>query len=141
VLAGSAAGASDAAPSPQPVIETRQQGFKKMGAAMKAIVEQLRSATPDNAKMAAAAQVIASGSQEALQWFPAGTGPDAGVETDALAFIWQDRAKFDSLADKLLPETKALVAATSGTDVPAIRTQVKVVADICSTCHKSFRAD
>lgn len=141
VLTANVAGASDPAPSPQAVIETRQQGFKKMGAAMKALVEQLKSAAPDSAKMADAAQVIASGSQQALQWFPAGSGPDAGVDTDALAYIWEDRTKFDSLANKLIPETKALVTAASGTDVPAIRTQVKAVAEICSTCHKSFRAD
>ena len=140
VLATSIAAASDPAGGTA-VIETRREGFKKMGAAMKAIVEQLKSATPDTARITAAAQVIAAGAPEVPQWFPAGTGPEAGAETDALPHIWEDRAKFDSLANKLIPETKTLLTATAGGDISAIRTQVKVVADVCSTCHKSFRAD
>jgi cytochrome c556 len=112
-----------------------------MGAAMKALTLQLKSATPDNAEMTKAANTIAGGAQSALQWFPAGTGPEAGIETDALPHIWEDRAKFDSLANKLVPETKTLVTTVAGKDVAAIRTQVKAVADVCSSCHKSFRAD
>jgi cytochrome c556 len=141
VLGAGAVDASDPTASPTAVIETRQQGFKKMGAAMKALVEQLKSPTPDNAKMTAAVQAIAAGSPEIPQWFPAGSGPEAGVDTDALPHIWEDRAKFDSLANKLVPETKTLVATVSGNDVAAIRTQMKAVADVCSSCHKSFRAD
>jgi cytochrome c556 len=142
-LAVGNAGASDPAesPSPQTVIETRQAGFKKMGAAMKAIVEQLKSDAPDNARMAAAAQVISSGAETQLRWFPAGSGAEAGVETDALPHIWKDRAKFDSIANQLIPAAKTLATAMSGNDLAAIRAQVKIVADTCATCHRSFRAD
>ena len=108
---------------------------------MKALTEQLKSAAPDAAKMAAAAQAIGTGAEAQLQWFPAGSGPEAGAETDALPHIWKDREKFDSLANKLIPETKALTAAIASNDVPAIRTQLKTVADVCSSCHRSFRAD
>lgn len=141
VLGAGAAGAADPAGSAQAVVATRQQGFKKMGASMKALVEQLKSATPDTAKMTAAVQSIAAGSPEIAHWFPVGSGPEAGVDTDALPHIWEDRAKFDSLATRLIPETKILVTTVSGNDMAAIRTQMKAVADICSTCHKSFRAD
>jgi cytochrome c556 len=142
-LAAGSAGASDPddSPSPQTVIETRQAGFKKMGAAMKAIIEQLKSDAPDNARMAAAAHVISSGAETQLRWFPTGSGAEAGVETDALPHIWKDRAKFDSIANQLIPASKTLAAAVSGSDPAAIRAQAKVVADICSTCHRSFRAD
>lgn len=128
-------------PAPQTVIETRQKGFKKMGAAMKAIVDQLKSDAPDGARMTAAAQAISSGAQELPGWFPAGSGGEAGVETDALSHIWQDRAKFDSLTHRLIAESKALAAALSGGDIATARTQAKVVGDACSTCHRSFRAD
>jgi cytochrome c556 len=142
MTAGSA-GASDPADalSPQSAIETRQQGFKKMGAAMKAIVDQLKTDAPDTARMAAASQVIASGAEAQLRWFPAGSGAEAGLETDALPHIWKDRAKFDSIAHRLIPEAKNLAAALSGNDMAAVRAQVKVVGDICSSCHRSFRAD
>ncbi len=106
----SAASAGAAAPedaaSPQAVIETRQASLKKMGAAMKAIVEQLKSDAPDNARMAAAVQVISTGAEALPRWFPAGSGAEAGIETDALPYIWKDRAKFESLANRLVPETK-----------------------------------
>jgi cytochrome c556 len=132
---------AQATPSPQTVIETRQAGFKKMGAAMKAIVEQLKSAAPDNARMVAAADAIHSGAQAQLSWFPDGTGPEAGMQTDALPYIWKERAKFDSLANRLIGEVKTLSTALSGNDLAAVRAQVKVVSDACSTCHRSFRAD
>jgi cytochrome c556 len=135
------ASTADNASSPQTVIETRRATFKKMGAAMKAIVEQLKSDAPDSARMVAAAQVISAGAEELPRWFPAGTGPEAGVETDALPYIWQERAKFDSLVNRLLPESKTMVAAISGKDLAAIKAQVKAVSEVCSTCHHSFRAD
>jgi cytochrome c556 len=142
-LAAGSASASDSAgsSSPQVIVETRQAGFKKMGAAMKVIVEQLKSEAPDLARIATAAQVISSGAEAQLRWFPDGSGAEAGVETDALPHIWKDRAKFDSIAGQLLPASKNLAATLPGGDLAAIRTQVKVVADVCSACHRSFRAD
>jgi cytochrome c556 len=142
-LTGASAGASapEGSESLQTVIEMRQQGFKKMGAAMKAIIDQLKSAAPDNARMTAAAQAISSGAGEQFSWFPAGSGADDGMETDALPHIWEDRAKFDSIANQLISESKKLVVAMSGTDPAAARAQAKVVGDVCATCHRSFRAD
>jgi cytochrome c556 len=137
-LTAGLAGASD---PPQSTIQTRQAGFKKMGAAMKLIVAQLKTDAPDTAQIAAATQVIRSGAEAALQWFPTGSGPDAGSDTDALAYIWQERAKFDALANRLVTESKTLTAAASANDVAALRSQVKAVGEICSTCHHSFRAD
>jgi cytochrome c556 len=135
------AGASDpeTASTPQATIETRQAGFKKMGAAMKLIVTQLKSDAPDSAQIATATQVIRSGAEAALHWFPAGSGPEAGSDTDALPYIWQERAKFDALANRLAAESKTL--ASSATDLAALRSQVKVVGEVCSSCHRSFRAD
>jgi cytochrome c556 len=143
VLTAGNAGASDpkSSQSPQALIETRQATFKKMGAAMKAIVEQLKSDAPDNAKMVAAAQVISAGAEQLPRWFPAGSGAEAGIDTDALPYIWKDRAKFESLANRLIPESKNMAAALSGKDLAAVRTQVKALAEVCSTCHHSFRAD
>lgn len=143
VLASGAAGASGPNPSasPQAVIETRQQGFKKMGAAMKAISEQLKTDAPDTAKIAAAAQVIDAGAQQVPRWFPAGSGADAGMDTDALPHIWKDAAKFETIANRLIAESKHLTAVASGGDLAAVKTQAKAVGDTCSACHRSFRAD
>lgn len=130
-----------AAPAAPDVIQTRQAGFKKMGAAMKLITEQLKSDAPDLAKLTAAAQAISTGAHEQPAWFPAGSGPEAGVDTDALPHIWQDAAKFTALSNQLGVESGNFSTAVASNDLAAIRTRFKALADVCSTCHKSFRAD
>ncbi len=98
---GSAAASDSSDTSVQAVIEVRQAGFKKMGAAMKSIAAELKTDAPDLTKMTAAAQVIALGAKEQPAWFPAGSGPESGLETDALAHIWKDTAKFATLSSQL----------------------------------------
>lgn len=127
--------------TPKMTIETRQQGFKKMGAAMKAIVDELKTSAPDIAKLSAASEVLSTSAPLVPNWFPAGSGPQAGIETDALPFIWKDSAKFAATAKQLVEESKKLVVMTSQTDVAAIKLQAKAVGDTCSSCHRSFRAD
>lgn len=134
------ASAEDAA-TPQATIEARQEGFKKMGAAMKAITEQLKGDAPNAATLAASMQAIAAGAEKVSQWFPAGSGADAGVETDALPNIWTDRAKFDSMTKELGVEVKSLSASIATSDLAGMRAQLKRTAGACSTCHRSFRAD
>jgi cytochrome c556 len=142
LLAVGVAAASDSGDtSVQAVIEARQAGFKKMGAAMKSIATELKTDAPDLAKLTAPAQAIALGAKEQPAWFPAGSGPESGLETDALAHIWKDGAKFGSLSTQLGIESGKLTSALAGQDVAAVRTQFKVLADVCATCHKSFRAD
>jgi cytochrome c556 len=136
-----ASGVVLASPSAQDVIEARQSGFKKMGAAMKAISEQLKSGAPDLAKITVAAQAISAGAREQPSWFPAGTGPESGLQTDALAHIWKDTSKFTALSGQLGTESGNFTTAVATGDPTAIRTQFKVLSEVCSTCHKSFRAD
>lgn len=138
---GSAVASEVAASSMQDIIETRRSGFKKMGAAMKSIAEQFKTDAPDLVKITAAAQVISAGVRDQPGWFPAGSGPESGIETDALPHIWQDTAKFAALSHQLGVESGNFASAVAGKDVAAIRTQFKVLAEVCSTCHKSFRAD
>jgi cytochrome c556 len=141
IAIGAAIAGEAESPSAQDVIDARQSGFKKMGAAMKAIAEQLKSGAPDLAKITVAAQAVGVGAREQPSWFPAGTGPESGLQTDALAHIWKDTSKFTALSGQLGTESGNLTAAAAAGDLTAIRTQFKVLSDVCSTCHKSFRAD
>lgn len=138
---GSAIASEVTAPSAQDVIDARRSGFKKMGAAMKSIAEQLKTATPDLAKMTAAAQAIDAGARNQPSWFPAGSGPESGLETDALPHIWQDTSKFAALSSQLGAESGKFTTAITSKDIAIIRTQFKALSEVCSTCHKSFRAD
>ncbi len=140
-MATAIADGADDATSPRTVIEARRATLKKMGAAMKAIVEQLKTDAPDNGRMATAAQFISSNAPQLAGWFPAGTGPESGADTDALSYIWKERGKFDSLAERLVSESKTLTTVLAAGDLAAIKTQAKVLAETCSSCHHSFRAD
>lgn len=139
VLAGSLA--AGAGPSADAVIATRVAGFKKMGGAMKALNGELKSGTPAPATMLAAAQTIAETARAQGRLFPAGSGPAAGVKTDALPAIWSDRATFDAQMAKLVVESDKLVAVTKSGNAAAIGVQAKATGAVCGACHRQFRAN
>jgi cytochrome c556 len=139
------AGPLTAAPAPSPTakaaIAARQAGYKKMGAAMKALNDQLKSSAPVKATLVAAAQTLATTAREQPRLFPAGSGPTAGVPTDALPNIWTDRATFDGQMAKLIAESGKLVSIVNGGNADAIRAQAKATGATCAACHRQFRAD
>jgi cytochrome c556 len=135
------AAAPAAAPSPQAAIAARQAGFKKMGAAMKALNDQLKSGAPAKDVMENAARTVALTAREQAKLFPAGSGASAGVKTDALPNIWTDRATFDALMGRLATESGKLQAVTGGGDAAAIGAQAKATGAACGACHRQFRAD
>ncbi|TPG47167.1 c-type cytochrome [Sphingomonas glacialis] len=139
VLAGSLA--AGAGPSTDAVIATRVAGFKKMGGAMKALNDQLKSGAPVKATMVAAAQTIAENARAQGKLFPAGSGPAAGVKTDALPNIWTDRATFDAQMAKLVTAADKLVAVANSGDAAAIGAQAKATGAVCGGCHRQFRSN
>lgn len=139
VLAATGATLAVAA-SPAETIAARQANFKKMGGAMKVIKDEL-SGGADKAKMVGAARTIAAVARAQGPLFPKGTGPGAGVKTDALPAIWTDRATFDGHAKKLIAEADKLVAVAGSGNAAAVGAQFKVVGGTCGGCHKAFRAD
>lgn len=122
-------------------IAERQDGFKKMGKAMKAFRNQLRSDTPDTLALVPEAEILVLYSQQMAGWFPAGSGPESGVDTDALPYIWKNTAKFDKLVSSFEPAASSLLRAAKGADLDGIKKSLFAVKDICSDCHDSFRAD
>ena len=140
-MTGTLAAAPAAAPSPQAAVAARQAGYKKMGAAMKALNDQLKSDAPAKPAMVAAARTIALTAREQSKLFPAGSGPASGLKTDALPAIWTDRATFDGQMARLVTESGKLLAAANGGNATAIRAQVKATGATCSACHRQFRAD
>lgn len=140
-LSLAATGASLAiAASPADTIAARQANFKKMGGAMKVIKDELAGGA-DKAKMVGAARTIAAMARAQGPLFPKGTGPGAGVKTDALPAIWTDRVTFDGHARKLIAEADKLVAVAGSGNAAAVGAQFKAVGGTCGGCHKAFRAD
>ncbi len=138
---GALAAAETPATAPPEAIAARQSGFKKMGAAMKALGDQLKSDTPATEAMLAAATTIAATASNQGALFPAGSGPAPGLVTAALPNIWTDRGTFDMQMASLVAQSGKLVAVAENGDVEAIRAQVKATGATCGACHHQFRAD
>jgi cytochrome c556 len=141
IIPALALAAPAATPSPQAMIAARQAGFKKMGGAMKALNDQLKSGVPAKDVVENAARTVAATAREQAKLFPAGSGASAGVKTDALPNIWTDRAAFDALMVRLANETGKLQAVAAGGDAAAIAAQAKATGAACAACHRQFRAD
>ncbi|WP_156842141.1 c-type cytochrome [Novosphingobium aquimarinum] len=129
-----------AAPSASAVIAERQANYKKMGAAMKAIKDQL-AGTPQKGAVVDAAQTLATIARKQTGLFPAGSGASSGVKTDALANIWSDRATFDGYQKDLIAQTGKLLAAANTGSISATTERYRATGKVCSACHKEFRAD
>lgn len=125
----------------QEVIDARQEGFKDMGAAMKTLRDELKSGNPDSAAITSAATELSVLAEKLPTWFPAGSGPESGLETDARAYIWENKEKFDALSNELMVESKALVSLASSGDKSALQKKLGTLRDNCSSCHDSFRVD
>lgn len=125
----------------QDIVDERQKGFKALGGAMKTLRNELKGGEPDSAKISKAAEEMANLSAKIPHWFPKGSGPDSGIDTDALAYIWKNNEKFTRISNDLISDTKAMVPLAAGTDYSAVKKQLMKVKDNCSSCHDSFRAD
>jgi cytochrome c556 len=61
-----------------------------------------------------------------------------GGRTKAKPEIWQDKAKFDKLAEAMQAELPKLVAATQSGDPGQLKSAVGRVGDACGKCHDAF---
>jgi cytochrome c556 len=131
---------AQSAAAPADAIAARQANFKQLGGAFKALNDQLKAETPDMAVIKASAQKMKDLAAEEPTWFPAGSGPEAGVKTAAKPEIWTDAAGFTTAVNNLQTETGKLLAAANGGDKEAIGAQVKATGGACGGCHAKFRA-
>jgi cytochrome c556 len=120
-------------------IEVRQKALKEMGAAMKTIGDQMKSGAPALDQIRPAVHTIKTHSTELPTWFPAGTGPESGVKTEALAKIWEDQPGFTAAAELLASEAAKLSDVATGEDLAAIGAQVAATGGACKNCHDQFR--
>lgn len=120
-------------------VKARQQHFKELGGAAKAIGDQFKSGSPDAAIVKAQAAKLSQLAATLPTWFPAGTGPEAGVKTRALPVIWTDGPGFSAAAKNLAVETAKLNALASAGDVAGAGAQMQAVGAACGGCHKKYR--
>ncbi len=134
-----AVAASAAAADVLGVIQARQGHFKEIGKAAKAMSEQLKSSTPAVPVIQSAVKQIDALAPQLPSWFPAGSGPAAGVKTQAKAEIWTKPDEFKRDAAAFADAAHKLDLIAGGGDLSAIRAQAQVMGQTCKTCHEAFR--
>jgi cytochrome c556 len=142
-LAGAAAIGLSAlayAATPAQTITARQANFKSIGKATKTIFDELKKETPAVDVLRANSKIIANLSGKLPSWFPAKSGPEAGVKTAALPVIWTSNADFKRAAAAFAKAAKALDTTTKIGDVAAVGKVVQGLGATCKGCHDSFKA-
>lgn len=122
-------------------IEARQEGFKSVGGEFKTINDQLRSGAPDMAAIQSAAAELPGIIEGAGEWFPEGTGPESGVETEALPIIWEEPEDFEAKVSDFVVAIEALDAAAQTGELSAIQAAVQATGGTCKACHDKYRLD
>lgn len=141
LLAGIAAGlagtawAQGAAES----IAQRQAGFKAIGAAA-GEVKKAMDAGSDLTAVVARAEEISAFAKRIPALFPAGSGPESGQKTRALAAIWQNKSDFDANAGIMAREADKLVMALKANDKTATAAAFASTTAQCGACHRPYRA-
>lgn len=134
-VANAAAPATD----PSEVIKAREVHYKEIGKAMKGIGDELKKSAPDVKVIQANAATIDRLAPQVPGWFPAGTGPEAGVKTEARAEIWTKPQEFSAAATNFATAAKQFNATAQTGDVAAIGAAMKQLGGTCKGCHDKFR--
>lgn len=62
-----------------------------------------------------------------------------GEKSRALPAVWQQKAKFDELAQRLQVETQKLGEVARRKDEAGVKQQFAAVGKVCGACHEGFR--
>lgn len=118
------------------VIEKRQQVMKSNSAAAKAIKGAVES--KDYATVETKAKEIMGNAEKIPDLFPKGSTKG---KTKAKDEIWEKRDEFTKNAKNLGKASGELAAAAKAKDDAAVTAKVKAVGEVCTNCHKAFRAE
>lgn len=131
--------AQAAEPNPKQLQKARHDHYHELGDAFKVVRDQTRASTPDMAAIKTAAKEVNDASVNQEQWFPAGTGPEAG-KTQALAEIWTRPDEFKAAIKLFSDSAPKLYAAANSADFPGVKAAFGDVGKSCKNCHEKFRA-
>lgn len=123
------------------VIKQRQQNFEQIGGAFKTIRDEVRVRNPNMETITESANIINALAKELPTWFPAGSGPEAGVETEALPVIWTDQAGFAAAAQRLLEASTTFRSLAESGDASKVASGIPTLGGSCKNCHDNYRQD
>ena len=122
------------------LMHDRHENYEEMGDAMKLVSRELKSESPDLAKVREASATFTRFAPQIPSWFPPGTSPDVG-KTEAKAEIWQKPEDFAAKAKGLNDAAIAFQAAAQGSDLAAIRAAHANLGKSCKACHDLYREE
>ena len=118
------------APRAEDVIKGRQGAMMLSGVAMASIKGAIDAGQP-LASQRFSTRSLARWAHAVPGMFPAGSGPEAGVPSNARAEIWSDRAGF---------EARAADYAAAADRLAELAAQWAVVRATCQACHDGYKA-
>ncbi len=127
------------AATPVETQKARHEHYEELGKAFKAVRDQSNARTPDFAALQKNAEVVNEASVNQQQWFPKGTGPEAG-KTRALPEIWSKPADFEAAQKMFSERAPKLLAAAKAKDIDAVKAAFKETGGSCKNCHDTFRS-
>jgi len=127
------------AATPVETQKARHEHYEELGKAFKAVRDQSNATTPDFAALEKNADIVNKASIDQQQWFPKGTGPEAG-KTRALPEIWSKPADFTAAQKMFSERAPKLLAAVKAKDIDAVKGAFKEVGGSCKNCHDTFRS-
>jgi len=123
------------------VEKARSDYFHSLGKPAKGLRDELSKGSPDTAVLKAYYADIARIAPNLPAQFPAGSGPESGVKTEAKANIWTDGAGFKKDADALASAANALNTAAQGGNVDAVKAAYGNLGQTCKGCHETYRKE
>lgn len=122
-------------------IEARQEKYEALGDTFRTLNQQFRSGNPDLAVVQEAAAQVPTIVEGMETWFPTGTGPESGIETEALSTIWETPDDFAQKITEHQAAAAALAKAAEGDDLQAIQAALQATGATCGACHDDYRLD
>jgi cytochrome c556 len=117
-------------------IEQRKALFKEMGKASGPVGAMLQGKAPfDLAQVKTALTTYSTNAAKLKELFP--DDSKEGGNTEALPAIWEKKAEFVAIFDKLKADADAASAAI--TDEASFKATIGPIFGNCGTCHDSFR--
>ena len=121
------------------IARSRIESYRELGAAFKTVNDSLRGDEVQTVLIGQAARHIRNASQGQYGWFPAGSGPQAGVKTKARPEIWTQAARFKAAQDAFAKAASDFQKAVASRNPATMRAQAKALGASCKGCHDSFR--
>ena len=125
--------------SPAQVIFARKSNERELGGAYSELKDELKKKKPMQFLVGEYAGQILSWGQDQAHWYPDGSGPASGEDTNAKAEIWTEREEFDALYAAFLVEAEKLYELVDAKDSEALARQLDNTGKTCIACHERYK--